>query len=257
MIHINIVNKSSVVNDTDGWNAVQAVAAQINRDFFPAWGIDAKLYYSGIGKPLATGPGVWELIILDDSDQQGALGYHETTSQGLPIGYVFAKTTINAGLSWTVTLSHECLEMLSDPDINLTCFVESGNGGTLFALENCDAVEEDSLGYTIAVPQPPDSAGNPVPPVNVLVSDFVFPSWFQSFQPAGTQFDYMKKITAPFQLLPGGYIGQYQVPGGNGWTQLTADRSPKTLKAAKPHIGSRRDRRRTPRSDWQRSTAPA
>jgi len=37
------------------------------------------------------------------------------------------------------------------------------------------------------------------------LSDFVYPSWFESFRAEGsTQFDRMNKIQAPLQLLAGG-----------------------------------------------------
>jgi len=105
----------------------------------------------------------------------------------------------------------------------------------------------------------------------VLVSDFVFPAWFESFWPAGaTQFDFQKKIDKPFDLLPGGYIGVFDVRAGTGWQQLTADAPVDTASAAavvdalrrpahyrydmRPRIGSRRERRRTPRDRWLRSS---
>ena len=56
--------------------------------------------------------------MTDNPDQAGALGYHEITSQGTPLGKVFAKLDLQSGASWTVTLSHELLEMLADPWIN-------------------------------------------------------------------------------------------------------------------------------------------
>ena len=55
---------------------------------------------------------------MDDSDQAGALGYHDLTSAGLPMGKVFARTDLQNNLSWTVTVSHELLEILGDPMIN-------------------------------------------------------------------------------------------------------------------------------------------
>jgi hypothetical protein len=33
--------------------------------------------------------GSWWLVMLDDSDQAGALGYHDLTSDGLPLGNIF------------------------------------------------------------------------------------------------------------------------------------------------------------------------
>ena len=59
-----------------------------------------------------------QIIITDNPDQAGALGYHELTSAGAPLGKVFAKLDLDSGTSWTVTLSHELLEMLADPWIN-------------------------------------------------------------------------------------------------------------------------------------------
>jgi hypothetical protein len=148
-------------------------------------------------------------LILDDSDQAGALGYHELTEQGLPISRVFAKSDIQYHLSWSVTTSHELLEMLVDPDINLTAFIQETNTtGVLLSYEIADACEDDVFAY----------------PINgVMVSDFVYPPWFESFRaPNSTKFDHMGKITAPFQLLSGGYIGVFEVGGGSGWTQKTA-----------------------------------
>jgi hypothetical protein len=45
---------------------------------------------------------------------------HDTTPDGLPLGKVFAGTDKAFGTQWTVTASHELLEMLGDPAINLT-----------------------------------------------------------------------------------------------------------------------------------------
>jgi hypothetical protein len=235
---IAVWNQSTVLTDEQIIPVVAALQIQASRDFAKAWGLDATLVFV----PKANTPGAgWQLVVLDDSTQAGALGFHDVTVDGLPIGKVFAKTDLTAGSSWSVTMSHELLEMLGDPGINLTAFSENQNGGgRLYAYEVGDAPEADENGYLIN---------------GVLVSDFVFPSWFEPFwAPNSTQFDYQKKITAPFQLLPGGYIGYYDVASGNGWQQLTADKNPNTLRQSRGAVGSRRDRRRTPRDQWTKST---
>jgi hypothetical protein len=99
----------------------------------------------------------FQIVLTDDPDQAGALGYHEMTRNGTPLGKVFAGLDIRSGSSWTVTLSHELLEMLADPWIN---WCAEGSDGRIYALEVCDAVESDSLGYEID---------------GVLVSDFIGP----------------------------------------------------------------------------------
>jgi hypothetical protein len=233
-IQISIINSCTALTDAAIKAAVPALQTQVHRDFAPAWGVDADLtFVPKGGKPA---PNSWWLVILDNSDQAGALGYHDLTKDGMPLGKVFAGTDIAIGAKWTVTTSHELLEMLGDPDINLTVFVQQSNTkGTLYAYEVCDACEDDGLGYDID---------------GVTVSDFVYPAWFESFRKANsTQFDYQKKITKPFQILKGGYIGAYDVRSGSGWHQITAEGVPHTFEM-RPRLGSRRERRRTLRENW-------
>lgn len=105
------------------------------------------------------------------------------------------------------------------------------------AYEVCDACEADQFGYKKN---------------GVLLSDFVYPSWFEGFRTTGsTQFDFQKEITKPFQLLKGGYIGVYDVQSGSGWTQLTAE---KVNFRARAPVGSRRERRGIPVNKRIKST---
>jgi hypothetical protein len=240
-IPIAIINESSVVSDQEVQAVMAGLQTQVSRDFAPVWGTDALLTFVPSGS--APPKGSWWLVVLDNSDQAGALGYHDLTPDGLPLGKVFAATDLQYNLKWSVTASHELLEMLGDPYINLAATVEPGRNGsvmTLYAYEVCDACESDSYGYDIN---------------SVTVSDFVYPSWFESFwQKGGTQFDFQNRIQKPFELLPGGYISVYDVASGQGWSQLTAEKSPPSY-AARPHVGSRREKRRTPRNHWMNSTA--
>jgi hypothetical protein len=239
-IQISVINASTVLNDNDIRPVIQALQQQVSNDFQPAWGVDAEINFIPTGSAPPTG--TWWLTILDDSDQAGALGYHDLTPEGMPLGKVFAATDLKYGNSWSVTASHELLEMLADPNINLTVFVQNANTtGTLFAYEVCDACEADNLGYKIG---------------NVLVSDFVYPAWFEDFRIQGsTQFDQGNHIQSPLELLPGGYIGVFNVSDGSGWTQLTAEKH-LTDTHSRGTLGSRRERRRTPRQDWVRSLTP-
>jgi hypothetical protein len=231
---ISVINESTVVADADLTPVVAALQQQVTNDFRPVWGVDAELTLIPQGSQPPAGS--WWLVVLDDSDQAGALGYHDLTPDGLPIGKVFAASDLKAGTSWSVTSSHELLEMLADPNINLTVFVQNANTtGTLYAYEVCDACEDDSFGYQVN---------------NVLVSDFVYPAWFESFRAQGsTQFDRMNKIQSPLELLSGGYIGVFSVSDGSGWQQQTAE---KILVNARNrgHVGSRRERRSIARNHW-------
>jgi hypothetical protein len=236
-IQIAVTNESTVVADSAVQAAVAALQQQVAQDFAPVWGISASLIFVAKGSPPPSG--AWWLAVLDNSDQAGALGYHDLTPDGLPLGKVFAASDLQYGSNWTVTASHELLEMLGDPDINLCASVANADGSLrLYAYEVADACEADQYAYQIN---------------GVWVSDFVYPAWFESFrQPNSTQFDRQNHITAPFQLLPGGYIGILDTTSNSGWTQLTAQ-STKSTYELRARVGSRRERRRTPRTHWLKS----
>jgi len=236
-IQISVINESTVLADTDIVPVVAALQKQVTNDFRPIWGTDAELTI--VPKGTQPSSGSWWLVVLDDTDQANALGYHDLTTEGLPMGKVFAASDLKAGTSWTVTASHELLEMLADPNINLTVFAQNTNtAGTLYAYEVCDACEDDSLGYQID---------------NILLSDFVYPSWFESFRTEGsTQFDRMNKMQNPFQLLVNGYIGIFNVSTGSGWQQQTAEKRPTNI-LHRGVVGTRRERRTIPHELWVNS----
>ena len=234
---ISVINESTVLADGDVAPVVAALQKQVTNDFRP--GTDTQ--HSIVPKGTQLPAGSWWPVLLDDSDQANALGYHDLTTEGLPIGKVFAASDLKAGTSWTVTASHELLKMLGGPNINLTVFVENNNtAGILYAYEVCDACEDDSLGYQID---------------NVLLSDFVYPSWFESFRTEGsTQFDRVNKIQNPFQLLVNGYIGIFHVASGSGWQQQTQEKRP-TNALHRGAVGSRRERRSVPHELWIKQPA--
>lgn len=240
-IKVSIINQCSVLTDEQVKPIVDALQVQVHRDFAPEWGIDADLIFV----PQHTTPdaNTWWLVLLDDSDTAGALGYHELTPTGLPIAKVFAKTDIQYGLKWSVTASHELLEMLSDPDINLTTFVQTSNTtGVLYAYENCDAVEADELGYDIN---------------GVVVSDFVLPCYFQMTMPS-QKWDFCGHLKGPIpSMLPGGYLSQFIVGpfAQNGWTQIHMQMLDEHAanRADRKVDGARRTRRTNP-SSWKVST---
>ncbi len=240
-IEVAVISASRTpgVDDAAVEKLVAVLQRQVSDHLAPAWGVDARLTAVRRGEqPL---PGSWWLAILDDSDQAGALGYHDVTNEGLPLGKVFAGSDARFGYNWTVTTSHELLEMLIDPDINLAVFRETkGRRGVLYAYEVCDPCGDDAFAYRIG---------------DTLVSDFVHPTWFEDFRTSGsTRFDQGNRIRRPFELLKGGHIGVFDIAAGTGWHQLTHEDSSPAFEA-RPRVGSRRERRRTPRDQWLRSMA--
>lgn len=236
-VSIDIINQSTAFPPDQLAPLVAALQVQVDRDFAPHWNASAMLIAGDSGDATH-----WQLVTLDNADQAGALGYHETTAAGLPLGKVFAKTTLDDGALVSVVASHELLEMLADPYIDLTVFDQGSNphSGTLYMNEVCDAVEADQYGYDID---------------GVTVSDFVLPDWFSATAGSTGPFDFGGHLTgqAP-TLLPGGYIGAFDIKRGH-WVQLTADEGkPRGTKNIIALEGSRRWRRKLPREQWRRST---
>jgi hypothetical protein len=231
---VSIVNHATGVSPSDCTRLLKALQKQVDEHFAPVWGVRADL---SLAEAAAPAPGSWWLVILDNSDQAGALGYHDVTDEGLPVGKVFVKTAAAANRGWTVTASHELLEMLADPDINLAITVPRDNGQMiLYAYEVCDPCQ--AFSYEID---------------GVAVSDFVYPEWFESFrQPSNNHFDRLKKISWSLQLAAGGYANTFDIAAGFGWQQIEADGTPAPVVHRAPP-GSRRARRRLHRSLWQPS----
>jgi hypothetical protein len=132
-----------------------------------------------------------KVIIKDTAGKGGYLGYH--IKNGKPITYIFAKDDIADSGEYTTTLSHELLEMIADPGVNLYAIGKFREGGRsrsgLFGLEVCDPVESNY--YKIH---------------GVRVSDWVRPEWFEQEHKKGQmKMDYLGVIDAPFMLAEGGY----------------------------------------------------
>src|SRR5881409_4414320 len=165
---------------------IAALQTFVDDYFVPVWGTPAKLL-----KTTTFRKGAWAMAFLDDADVAHALGYHDLTPDGLPFSKVFVKTTLAAGQKVSVTACHELAEMLVDPAINLC---STGPKGLIYAYETADAVEEEEFNID-----------------GVAMSDFVYPAWFEGFRKAGSaQFDHLKKVKKPFQILKGGYMSVFK-----------------------------------------------
>lgn len=239
---IALINASTAATDAELAAARDALQTQVDRDFGPEWGTFATLSVFAHADAVAgqIPPDAWWITLLDNSDVPNALGYHDLTPKGLPAGKCFVETEKAYGGDWRVCLSHELLEMLADPDVNLAVFASPTR---LVSREVCDAPEADAYGYDIG---------------NVRVSNFVTRAWFESFREKGeTAFDFQKQILAPFSLLPGGYMSMLDLTtSSEGWRQITNEigLSHAGLRRVRPHAGSRREKRALAADAWLRST---
>ena len=74
------------------------------------------------------------------------------------------------------------------------------------------------------------------------MSDFVYPSYFEDFrQPNSVQFDQMNQVSAPFQILQGGY--QLILKGGQ-WSQIFGSKEKEKAFAREDRRGHRSEQRK-------------
>ena len=221
MPRIAVMNQSSVVTDAQIRRWIPAFRTQWNRDLTAIWGVDpVKMTFHPDNKPPPSG--AWWLVFLDDATQAGTLGFHDLTSEGLPLSKVFARSTIKDNASVTVAATHELCEMAVDPWLN---GAYQDRKGVFWASEICDPVEDDQYGYRID---------------GVLVTDFVTPNWF-GHQRSQANMDFRGHARKAFQILSGGYAQSFNTR--HGWVQTTGAKAKRSEMAAHPAHGSRRDRR--------------
>ena len=183
--------------------------------------------------------GTWHIELLDTSDQEGALGYHEDatfdqhsegpkkgsgrSSRGLaaqrltPLAKVFCKTSKDDGVAPSEVASHEMVEMLADPQVvnesEIRKYLNSENKQWYIG-ELCDAVQ--GRGYDVGAPEGRSTG--------VVVADFVYPSWFGQVQTRPyTSFAEEARIAPrvePFTLAPGGYMSIAPENEPSNWHQI-------------------------------------
>lgn len=191
-------NLSTQVSDSQVQEVIRAVQVQITRDFFPHWHVNAQLEAWDVNRAYDQ----WQVVFFDDEAQAESMGYRDLTEAGKPLAKIFVKDSIDRGSRWSVTASHEILEMLVDPYCELSAFNQSTpDSGILYAYEICDPVESDETGYDVG---------------DIRVSNFVLPSWFQPT--AKPSYDYLAQLTAPLTLGRNGYMSHFKVgQSDNGW----------------------------------------
>src|ERR1051326_7340090 len=230
MLQIAVINESTSISDADVLKMLPAFTHQWNKDLQPVWGVDDAVFHF-VSKNQAPAAGTWWVVFLDNSDQAGALAYHDLTNEGLPLSKVFVKTLVADKASISVGATHEICEMAVDPWLNSAY---QDLHGIFWAGEVCDPVEADQYGYHIG---------------GTLVTDFVTPNWFAHKNSQKT-IDFKNHANAAFQVLPGGYAQKFDPH--RGWQQVTGKTAEGTQRATAAH-GSRRERRVRQWKGWQPS----
>jgi hypothetical protein len=229
-VNFAIVNESTQkeLDTVTVGNIAAAVQLQCQTDYAALWGADKGTRCYVVPSENAANPGDTLIVLLDNADQAGALGYHDVTPAGRPYARIFCETilanqgtTTQGANSVSVCVSHEALETLGDAFCN--GYADNGDGSLQVAQELADPVEGSS--YTIN---------------GISVSDFLAPAWFD---PADTKgpWDRMGVLRGPMTVDAQGYVIS-RAPGGAAQATFGA-RYPTWKREAKGLHGSRTRRR--------------
>ena len=224
-----------------------------------------------ISPDLTPPSGSWHMELLDTSDQEGALGYHEDqafdlnspgpkkasgrSSRGIalhpvsgeliPLAKVFCKTSREDGVQPSEVASHEMLKMLVDPQVvNEAQIRKYLNPATKqwYIGEVADLAQ--GRGYDVGAAE-----GRPCGVPEATVADAGYPGWWgqpQTRTPTtmAEEFGLAPRLE-PFEIAPGAYMSVAPETEPSNWTQINgqaqATPAPSSTSAtpAEGHVSNR------------------
>jgi hypothetical protein len=191
-IHVALTTHTNQVSMNELSQVAAALQKQATRDFGPIWGVNATV---DAFAPDQIPAGYYPIIVQDTIDQPDAAGYHQTEADGTPYALVLY------GETWSLTASHECMEMLADPFGSQKRTARSliaTQGRVDYLVEVCDPCESPSFAYAVN---------------GVMVSDFYTPSYFDPVAAPQGRYSFSGAITQPLQILAEGYLSWFASDG--------------------------------------------
>jgi hypothetical protein len=202
--HVALVSESSKVDFGQISEVAAALQKQVVRDFGPLWNIDATV--NGFDKLESVPADYWPVVVKDDINAPGVGGYH-IDKNGQPFALVHADSY------WTLSSSHETIEMLVDPFGNRLVAGSpppgapapiSGFARVNYLVEVCDSCQSDEFSYNVN---------------GITVSDFVTPHYFDADETGGFKYSFTGSIKSPHMVANDGYISFCNATD-NHWYQL-------------------------------------
>lgn len=196
LYHLALVSETNRVPPNALGVVAAALQVQVLRDFAPAWGITATVdAFDRLDQVPVT---YYPMVIRDDLPVDAA---------GIHLDKDFTPfALIEASNRWTLTASHEALEMLADPFGNRLHAAESikpDQGRVEYLVEVCDPSEAVPFTYRIN---------------GVVVSDFYRPNFFDPVPNPRVSYSFTGGITRPLEVLKGGYLS-WRDPSTRHWWQ--------------------------------------
>lgn len=193
--HLALVSETTSVGISELTRVSAALQKQVTRDVSQYWDIQGTV--DAFASLHDVPPGYWPIVVRDDIGQDASGIHCDDTGQPMAL--------ITSDLDWSITASHEVLEMLVDP---------FGN-----RLISGQSVSQDQgrVEYLIEVSDP--VSGKSYQVNGVKVSDFYTRHFFDPVKADGVQYSFMGNLTAPRQIVFGGYITWFEPIQGEWWQQ--------------------------------------
>ena len=188
-----------------------ALQIQLMRDAGPAWGTTATCTSFASRSDVPSNCAL--LLVVPDTQGDGGL-HTAPAGEGFPPSAQVDYTTDG---SWTISASHEAIEMLVDPS---GARFQAGPHPTdplttvQFLVEACDPCQDPSFAYQVDDQH------------SVLLSDCCLPA-FYGIGPMGAPFTFRRSVSAPLQIARGGYLSW--LDNSKSWYQMSALSGPTTI----------------------------
>lgn len=198
-INVALVSEVEGHDPSDVARVAGALQRQAARDFGPIWQVNATV--DAFPRLEDVPVGYWPMIVETDINVPGAAGVHSDDN-----GQPFALIAMSD--SWSLTASHEMLEMAADPFGNRVVAGKSpkrGQGRVEFLVEVADPSEAEEFAYTVN---------------DILVSDFYTPRFFDPKAVDGVRYSFTGALKGPRQILRGGYLSWHDPVSNHWWQQI-------------------------------------
>jgi hypothetical protein len=200
MRQLALVSESKKTKPRDLARVAAALQKQAARDLSQFWALKATVDSFPTLEDVPVG--YWPIIIMDNIKYDAA-GIH-LDQNNEPFSLVTASRSVD---EWSLTASHEMIEMLVDPWGNRMIAGDSpkaNQGRAQFLVEPCDPSEAATFAYTVN---------------GVLVSDFYTVRFFDPMAAPGVRYSFTGAIQRPRQVLRGGYLSWLDVASGEWWQE--------------------------------------